>query len=194
MSEICSVVIADDNCEAADTLVEILSEMGYRAIGVDDGKEAVNACAMFEPELLRWHDLRHTSRDLAPPGRHSDHELQRTDLPGTPQPAMPSFAGSYRRTAGRRIPLRGSHRSCETGRSNGPKVPLTCSPTPNRIVITPIPHGRACRMRGCRARKPNGVAARRSVAPKVVASSVPRSNAECLPPRVQICLCRRRYG
>jgi DNA-binding response OmpR family regulator len=51
MSATCRVVIADDNCDAADTLVEILSEMGYRAIAVYDGQEAVNACAVFEPEL-----------------------------------------------------------------------------------------------------------------------------------------------
>jgi CheY-like chemotaxis protein len=51
MSSICSVVIADDNCDAADTLVEILSGLGYRAVAVYDGQEAVDACAMLEPDL-----------------------------------------------------------------------------------------------------------------------------------------------
>ena len=51
MSAICSVVVADDNCDAANTLVEILSGLGYRAVAVYDGQEAVDACAMFEPDL-----------------------------------------------------------------------------------------------------------------------------------------------
>src|SRR5664279_1081913 len=45
MSSRCSVVVADDNREAADTLVEILGAMGYRAVAVYDGREAVAACA-----------------------------------------------------------------------------------------------------------------------------------------------------
>jgi len=51
MSSRCSVVVADDNREAADTLVEILGAMGYRAVAVYDGREAVAACAELEPEL-----------------------------------------------------------------------------------------------------------------------------------------------
>jgi CheY-like chemotaxis protein len=51
MSLHCSIVIADDNCDAADTLVAILSGMGYHAVAVYDGWEAVNACAALEPEL-----------------------------------------------------------------------------------------------------------------------------------------------
>lgn len=51
MSSRCSVVVADDNCEAADTLVEILASMGYRAVAVYDGRKAVEACAAFEPDL-----------------------------------------------------------------------------------------------------------------------------------------------
>ena len=51
MSSNCSVVVADDNREAADTLVEILAAMGYPAIAVYDGREAVQACAALEPEL-----------------------------------------------------------------------------------------------------------------------------------------------
>ena len=51
MSSLCSVVVADDNCDAADSLVEILSGLGYRAVAVYDGQEAVIACAELEPEL-----------------------------------------------------------------------------------------------------------------------------------------------
>ncbi len=51
MSSLCSVVVADDNCDAADTLVQILSGLGYRAVAVYDGQEAVNACAVLEPDL-----------------------------------------------------------------------------------------------------------------------------------------------
>jgi two-component system, sensor histidine kinase len=51
MSSICSVVVADDNCDAADTLVEILAGMGYLAVAVYDGQEAVEACARLEPDL-----------------------------------------------------------------------------------------------------------------------------------------------
>jgi len=51
MSSNCSVVVADDNRDAADTLVEILAAMGYQAVAVYDGREAVQACAALEPKL-----------------------------------------------------------------------------------------------------------------------------------------------
>src|ERR1700743_2353321 len=51
MSAICSVVIADDNCDAADTLVQILSGLGYRAVAVYHGQGAVDACALFGADL-----------------------------------------------------------------------------------------------------------------------------------------------
>jgi len=41
MSSNCSVVVADDNYEAADTLVELLGAMGYSAVAAYDGREAV---------------------------------------------------------------------------------------------------------------------------------------------------------
>lgn len=51
MSSRCSVVVADDNREAADTLVEILGAMGYSAVATYDGRQAVAACAALEPDL-----------------------------------------------------------------------------------------------------------------------------------------------
>lgn len=51
MSSKCSIVVADDNREAADTLVEILGALGYAAVAVYDGREAVEACRALQPEL-----------------------------------------------------------------------------------------------------------------------------------------------
>ena len=51
MSSNCSVVVADDNREAADTLVELLGAMGYAAVAAYDGREAVEACSALQPEL-----------------------------------------------------------------------------------------------------------------------------------------------
>jgi len=51
MSSQCSVVVADDNREAADTLVELLGAMGYAAVAAYDGREAVEACSALQPEL-----------------------------------------------------------------------------------------------------------------------------------------------
>ena len=51
MTAKCNVVVADDNRDAADSLVTILSAMGYRAIAAYDGFEAVEACATLEPDL-----------------------------------------------------------------------------------------------------------------------------------------------
>jgi len=53
MSSNCSVVVADDNREAADTLVEILAAMGYPAIAVYDGREAArDDCVALGPAPL----------------------------------------------------------------------------------------------------------------------------------------------
>ena len=51
MSSKCSVVVADDNRDAADTLVELLGAMGYSAVAAYDGREAVEACSALQPEL-----------------------------------------------------------------------------------------------------------------------------------------------
>jgi len=51
MSSRCSVVVADDNRDAADTLVELLGAMGYAAVAAYDGVEAVEACCALQPEL-----------------------------------------------------------------------------------------------------------------------------------------------
>ena len=51
MSSTCHIVVADDNREAADTLVELLGAMGYAAVAAYDGREAVEACSALQPEL-----------------------------------------------------------------------------------------------------------------------------------------------
>ena len=51
MSSKCSVVVADDNRDAADSLVAILAAMGYQAVAAYDGRQAVEACAALEPDL-----------------------------------------------------------------------------------------------------------------------------------------------
>ena len=51
MSSTCSVVVADDNRDAADTLVELIHEMGYEAVAAYSGREAIDACAALQPEL-----------------------------------------------------------------------------------------------------------------------------------------------
>lgn len=51
MSSKCRVVVADDNHDAADTLVAILDSMGYPSVAVYDGRQAVEACAELMPEL-----------------------------------------------------------------------------------------------------------------------------------------------
>jgi len=51
MSSKFSVVVADDNRDAADTLVELLGAMGYSAVAAYDGREAVEACCALQPDL-----------------------------------------------------------------------------------------------------------------------------------------------
>lgn len=51
MSSTCSVVVADDNHDAADSLVALLRAMGYPATAAYDGCQAVEACSALEPDL-----------------------------------------------------------------------------------------------------------------------------------------------
>ena len=51
MNAKCSVVIADDSHDSADTLVALLSAMGYAAMAVYDGREAVQACCKLMPDV-----------------------------------------------------------------------------------------------------------------------------------------------
>ncbi len=51
MSSTCSVVVADDSRDAADSLVELLGALGYPAVAAYDGLEAVEACSALEPDL-----------------------------------------------------------------------------------------------------------------------------------------------
>ena len=51
MSSTCRVVVADDNRDAADSLVELLGAMGYAAFAAYDGQEAVDACTTLQPDL-----------------------------------------------------------------------------------------------------------------------------------------------
>ena len=45
MDKTCTVVVADDNHDAADSLALLVESLGYRARAVYDGREAVAACA-----------------------------------------------------------------------------------------------------------------------------------------------------
>ena len=51
MSSTCSVVVADDNRDAADSLVALLGALGYSAVAAYGGQEAVEACSALEPDL-----------------------------------------------------------------------------------------------------------------------------------------------
>ena len=51
MSSTCRVVVADDNRDAADSLVELLGALGYAAVAAYGGQEAVEACSALEPDL-----------------------------------------------------------------------------------------------------------------------------------------------
>ena len=46
------VLIADDNRDLADLLVHLIKAMGYDAIAVYDGQEAVWWCNAFRPRLV----------------------------------------------------------------------------------------------------------------------------------------------
>ena len=50
MSRSC-VVVADDNHDAADSLAQLLDLMGYDAVAVYDGEQAVRACHDLHPDL-----------------------------------------------------------------------------------------------------------------------------------------------
>ena len=45
------IVVADDNHDAADSLAQLLALMGYDALAVYDGEQAVQACLDFHPDL-----------------------------------------------------------------------------------------------------------------------------------------------
>ncbi len=51
MSATCSVVVADDNHDAADTLVELINGLGYAAMATYSGHEAIAACLAMKPEV-----------------------------------------------------------------------------------------------------------------------------------------------
>ena len=51
MGSTCRIVVADDNRDAADTLVELIHEMGYEAVAAYSGREAIDACIALRPEL-----------------------------------------------------------------------------------------------------------------------------------------------
>jgi len=52
MNTNCSVVVADDSHESADTLVALLHAMGCSATAVYDGREAVEACRALIPDVV----------------------------------------------------------------------------------------------------------------------------------------------
>ncbi len=45
------IVVADDNHDAADSLAQLLDLMGYDAVAVYDGEQAVQACHELHPDL-----------------------------------------------------------------------------------------------------------------------------------------------
>jgi len=45
------IVVADDNHDAADSLAQLLGLMGYDAVAVYDGEQAVQACHDLHPDL-----------------------------------------------------------------------------------------------------------------------------------------------
>jgi len=51
MNSTCSVVVADDSRDSADSLVALLGAMGYSAIAAYDGREAVEACSVSSPDV-----------------------------------------------------------------------------------------------------------------------------------------------
>jgi CheY-like chemotaxis protein len=46
------VLIVDDQPDAADTLAQMVNALGYEALAVYDGKEAVQLVATFHPDLV----------------------------------------------------------------------------------------------------------------------------------------------
>ena len=51
MSNPACIVVADDNHDAADSLAQLLELMGYHAVAVYDGQQAVDACRKLHPVL-----------------------------------------------------------------------------------------------------------------------------------------------
>jgi CheY-like chemotaxis protein len=46
------VLVADDNCDAADSLVVLLDWLGYEAMACYDGEQAVRIAGEFQPDLV----------------------------------------------------------------------------------------------------------------------------------------------
>ena len=51
MSARCRVLVADDNHDSADSLVDLLRAKGHVAFAAYDGQEAVEVCSDFHPDL-----------------------------------------------------------------------------------------------------------------------------------------------
>ena len=51
MTDKCSVLVADDNHDAADALVELLHTLGHPARAAYDGFQAYDAFVAFEPDV-----------------------------------------------------------------------------------------------------------------------------------------------
>lgn len=51
MSAASRILVADDNQDAADSLAQLLALMGYDAVAVYDGQQAVQACRELHPDL-----------------------------------------------------------------------------------------------------------------------------------------------
>lgn len=51
MSDKCSVLVADDNCDAADTLGGLFEALGHRARAAYDSAQAYEAFLQFRPDV-----------------------------------------------------------------------------------------------------------------------------------------------
>ena len=51
MASRCRVLVADDNHDSADSLVDLLRAMGHVAFATYDGQQAVEACGDWHPDL-----------------------------------------------------------------------------------------------------------------------------------------------
>lgn len=51
-SDDCNILVVDDNVDAADTLVTLLGLLGYQAMALYAGKDAVEAAETLHPKLI----------------------------------------------------------------------------------------------------------------------------------------------
>ena len=51
MTSRCRVLVADDNHDSADSLVDLLRAMGHVAFATYDGQQAVEVCSDWHPDL-----------------------------------------------------------------------------------------------------------------------------------------------